>query len=85
MNKFTDKTMDEWDDLIELWHNSTNIEETLQEFLGLDDMEYLKMMHQITDDTLTYEEVIDISRSICLDVVQTYSTPVFSTYVILKE
>ena len=40
----TDKTEDEWDNLVDSWHNGAGGDKSLQEYLGLDDEEYLKYM-----------------------------------------
>ena len=54
--KYTDKTDDEWDDLVEQWHTSdTKI--SLENFLQLDNFEYRKMVFGIRDDSITEEEL----------------------------
>ena len=43
MAKYLDKTLSEWEDLTERWHTDTTIKCTLQEYLELDDIEYLNI------------------------------------------
>lgn len=62
MSKFLDKTQEEWDDLVELWHSDESIKKSLPEFLGLNDIEYLKLVHSIDIPDLTEEEVLEESR-----------------------
>lgn len=62
MAKFLDKTQDEWDDLTEQWHNDKSLTISLQEFLELDDTEYLRFAHSIDTPDLTPEEVLEESR-----------------------
>lgn len=50
MAKYSDKTIQEWDDLVEKWHTDATIKCTLQEYLELDDIEYLKFVHGIIDE-----------------------------------
>lgn len=57
MAKYTDKTIEEWEDIVEEWHNSPQIEQSLPEYMDLNEIEYLKFVHNITDDTLSDEEV----------------------------
>ena len=49
MAKYSDKTESEWNELIEQWHNSPSINCSLQEYLALNDVEYLKLMHGIDE------------------------------------
>ena len=57
MAKFFYKTMDEWDDIVDKWHEDKNTEQTLQEYMGLNEIEFLRYLHNITDPNLTDEEV----------------------------
>lgn len=59
MAKFLDKTTDEWDDIVEKWHNDESIEVSLPEYMGLDEVEYLKYVHNITDPNISDEEVLE--------------------------
>lgn len=54
--KYTDKTDDEWSDLIDKWHEG-NTELTLKEFLCLDDFEYRKLCFGVRDDSITEPEL----------------------------
>ena len=62
MAKYLDKTQDEWDDLVEKWHNDKSIEMSLPEFLELDETEYLRLVHGIDTPDLTPDEVLEESR-----------------------
>lgn len=79
--KYTDKTDDEWDDLIEKWHNDPDIKITLNEYLGLDDEQYQRLAFGIRDDSLSYEEVLKISGKVCRDVIQNTGEPIFKTII----
>lgn len=68
MAKYLDKTQEEWDDLVELWHSDASIDCSLQEFLELDDVEYLKFAHGM-DAEVSDSDVYKISNKICADVV----------------
>lgn len=59
MAKFLDKTMDEWDDMAEEWHNDPTIELSLREYMELNEIEYLRYVHNITNPNLTDEQVIE--------------------------
>ena len=69
MAKYSDKTMSEWDALTERWHTDSTIKCTLQEYLELDDIEYLKFIHGINDKNISDEEVLKKSAEIAKDVV----------------
>jgi hypothetical protein len=43
--KVEDKTLKEWNDLVEEWHNDWSTDETLEEHLGLSEPEYNRFMH----------------------------------------
>lgn len=79
--KYTDKTDDEWDDLIEEWHNDPDTTITLKEYLGLDDEQYQRLAFGIRDDSLSYEEVLKISGKVCRDVIQNTGSPIFKTII----
>lgn len=57
MAKFLDKTMDEWDAIVEQWHNDDSIEVSLSEYMGLNEVEYMRYTHNITEPNLSSEEV----------------------------
>lgn len=69
MAKYLDKTLSEWEDLTERWHTDTTIKCTLQEYLELDDIEYLKFAHGIDDKKISDEEVLKKSAEITKEVV----------------
>lgn len=69
MARYLDKTISEWDDLVEKWHTDATIKCTLQEYLELDDIEYLKYAHGITDENISDEEVLKMSSETAKDVV----------------
>ncbi len=69
MAKYLDKTESEWDELVEKWHTDTAVECTLQEYLELDDIEYLKYAHGINDKNISDEEVLKKSAETAKDVV----------------
>lgn len=69
MAKYTDKTRDEWDKLVEKWHEDAAISCSLQDYLELDDIEYQKMCLDIEDPEVTDEEIIEKSKQIAQDVV----------------
>lgn len=52
MAKFTDKTMDEWDDIVEQWHNDTETKLSLREYMGLNEVEFLRYAQNIPDPSL---------------------------------
>lgn len=57
MAKFSDKTMDEWDDIVEKWHNDTETELSLREYMGLNEVEFLRYAQNIPDPSLDDESV----------------------------
>ena len=59
MAKYLDKSQDEWEDLIEQWHNDELLTMSLPEFLELDETEYLRLVHGIDTPNLTPEEVAE--------------------------
>lgn len=59
MAKFLDKTMDEWDDIAEQWHNDKSTNISLSEYMGLNEVEYTKYVHNITEPNLSNEEVYE--------------------------
>lgn len=59
MAKYLDKTEDEWAELVEQWHNDESLAMSLPEFLELDEIEYMRLVHSIDDPGLTREEVIE--------------------------
>ena len=61
MAKFLDKTQ-EWDDLIEQWHSDETPKMSLSEFLGLNETEYLRPVHDIDTPDLYPAEVLEESR-----------------------
>ena len=69
MAKYMDKTQEEWDKLVVKWHEDTSITCSLQEFLELNDTEYLKMCMDISEPDITDEEVIKRSKELAKDVV----------------
>lgn len=69
MAKYLDKTEQEWEDLTEKWHTDPTISCSLQEYLGLDDIEFLKFAHGIDTENISDEEVVKRSSEICKDVV----------------
>lgn len=69
MAKFLDKSMEEWEDMVEQWHNDESLDCSLKEYMGLNDIEYLKFTHNITDEDISDEEVLERSKSIVKDAV----------------
>ena len=59
MAKFLDKTMEEWDDIVEKWHNDETIKVSLPEYMELNDVEYMRYVHNITDPMLSDENVFE--------------------------
>lgn len=57
MAKYIDKTQEEWDSLIDKWHTD-DIKCTLQEYLELDDIEYLRLIHNVTDPNVSKEDIL---------------------------
>lgn len=69
MAKYLDKTKSEWDELTERWHSDSSIKCSLQEYLDLNDIEYLKFAHGIDDPDISDTEVLEKSAWITRDVV----------------
>lgn len=69
MTKYSDKTEQEWETLTEKWHTDTTIQCTLQEYLDLNDIEYLKFIHGIHDKNVSDEDVLKISDEITKSIV----------------
>ena len=69
MAKYLDKTESEWEELIEQWHKNTSINCSLQEFLKLNDVEYLKLVHGIDVQDITDTQVFEKASGIARDVV----------------
>lgn len=57
MAKFLDKTMDEWDDIVDKWNEDKDTKLTLPEYMDLNEIEFLRYVHNITDSNLTDAEV----------------------------
>lgn len=69
MAKYSDKTESEWNELIAQWHNSPSTKCSLQEYLALNDIEYLKLMHGIDEQNITDTQVSEKASKIVKDVV----------------
>lgn len=69
MIKYLDKTPDEWDDLVDKWHEDKTITCSLQEYLGLNDIEYRKFVFGIDDKDISDTDVMEKSSEIIRDVV----------------
>lgn len=69
MAKYLDKTKSEWDELTERWHSDSSIKCSLQEYLDLNDIEYLKFVHGIDEQKITDEDIIQKSSEIARNVV----------------
>lgn len=69
MAKYLDKTSEEWDDLVDKWHSDNKISCSLQDYLELDDIEFLKLAHGINEKDISDEEVLKKSSEIAKDVV----------------
>lgn len=69
MAKFLDKTMDEWDDIAAQWHNNDSTTLSLQDYMELNEIEYMRYLHNITDSNLTDEEVRDEAGKRCREAV----------------
>lgn len=69
MAKYLDKTKSEWEDLTEKWHSDVTITCSLQEYLELNDIEYLKLVHAIEDKNISDADVLKKSSEIAKDVV----------------
>ena len=59
MSNFLDKTIDEWDNIAEQWHSNEFIDMPLEDYMGLNEVEYAKYVHNITDVNLSDEEVLE--------------------------
>lgn len=46
MAKYLDKSREKWEDLVDQWHNDSSVTCSLQEYLELDDIEYLKFLRE---------------------------------------
>lgn len=57
--KFKDKTTKEWDDIVDAWHNDTETKLSLQEYMGLNDIEFFRYVHNISDENLSDGEVME--------------------------
>lgn len=75
MAKYLDKTISEWEALTERWHTDTTIKCTLQEYLELDDIEYLKFIHGIENENISDEEVLKKSADIANVVTELANKP----------
>lgn len=69
MIKYLDKTPDEWELLTEKWHEDKTITCLLQEYLGLNDIEYRKFVFGIDDKDISDTDVMEKSSEIIRDVV----------------
>ena len=69
MAKYLDKTKSEWDELTERWHSDSSIKCSLQEYLNLSDIEYLKFVHGIDEQNITDEDIIQKSSEIAQNVI----------------
>lgn len=69
MIKYLDKTPDEWNDLVDKWHEDKTITCSLQEYLGLNDIEYRKFVFGIDDKDISDTDVMEKSSEIIRDVV----------------
>ena len=59
MAKFSDKTIEEWDNMVEQWHNDESIESSLAVYMWLDEVEFMRYIHNITEQYVTDEEVVE--------------------------
>lgn len=69
MAKYLDKSREKWEDLVDLWHNDSSVTCSLQEYLELDDIEYLKFAHGIDEPDISDTEVLEKSAEITRDAV----------------
>lgn len=69
MAKYSDKTPDEWDVLIEKWHTDATITCSLQDYLELSDAEYMRLVHSLDDEKISDKEIYEGVRQIAKDVV----------------
>lgn len=67
--KYLDKTKAEWEELTEKWHGDTSITCSLQEYLGLNDIEYIKFAHGLDDENISNQEVLKKSSDIARNAV----------------
>lgn len=88
MAKYLDKTEDEWEDLVEKWHNDLTITCSLQQYLELDDIEYLKFAHGMNEKDLTDEEVLEksseIVKTVFIELVLKPNLKKVSDFIVLK-
>ena len=66
---YLDKSKEKWDELVDQWHSDSSLTCSLQEYLELDDIEYLKFAHGIDDPDISDTEVLEKSAGITRDVV----------------
>ena len=69
MAKYLDKSREKWEDLVDQWHNDSSVTWSLQEYLELDDIEYLKFAHGIDEPDISDTEVLEKSAEITQDAV----------------
>ena len=69
MAKYLDKSREKWEDLVDQWHNDSSATCSLQEYLELDDIEYLKFAHGIDEPDISDTEVLEKSAEITRDAV----------------
>ena len=69
MAKYLDKSSEEWEDLVNKWHSDNTISCSLQDYLELDDIEFLKFAHGIDDKDISDEGVLKKSSEIAKDIV----------------
>lgn len=67
MAKYLDKSKEKWDELVDQWHSDSSLTCSLQEYLELDDIEYLKFAHGIDDPDISDTEVLEKSARITRD------------------
>ena len=70
MAKYLDRSIKEWDELVEQWHSNPSVTCSLQEYLDLDDVEYLKFAHGIDEQNISDADVLEKSAKITRDVVE---------------
>ena len=58
MAQFLDKPIEEWDRLVEAWHSDESTTLSLPEYMGLNEVEYMRYVHHITEPNLSDEEVL---------------------------
>lgn len=69
MAKYLDKPIEKWEELVEQWHSDPSITCSLQEYLELDDIEYLKFAHGINEPNISDTEVLEKSAEIARNAV----------------